>query len=50
MIAKFADHLTLYRQESIFGRAGLVIPRSTLAQWIGVTGVQVQPLVERCVT
>ena len=46
MIAKFADHLPLYRQESIFGRAGLVIPRSTLAQWIGVTGVQVQPLVD----
>ena len=32
MIAKFADHLPLYRQESIFGRAGLAIPRSTLAQ------------------
>jgi transposase len=46
MIAKFADHLPLYRQESIFGRAGLVIPRSTLAQWVGVTGVQLQPLVD----
>jgi len=31
MIAKFADHLPLYRQESISGRAGLAIPRSTLA-------------------
>ena len=28
MIAKFADHLRLYRQESIFGKAGLAIPRS----------------------
>ncbi len=46
MIAKFADHLPLYRQESIFGRAGLSIPRSTLAQWVGVTGVQLQPLVD----
>ena len=46
MIAKFADHLPLYRQESIFGRAGLAIPRSTLAQWVGVTGVQLQPLVD----
>lgn len=36
MIAKYADHLPLYRQESIFGRAGLAIPRSTLAQWVGV--------------
>ena len=46
MIAKFADHLPLYRQESIFSRAGLAIPRSPLAQWIGMTGVQLQPLVD----
>ncbi len=46
MIAKFADHLPLYRQESIFGRAGLAIPRSTLAHWVGMTGVQLQPLVD----
>ncbi|ATV18154.1 IS66 family transposase [Pseudomonas avellanae] len=46
MIAKFADHLPLYRQESIFGRAGLAISRSTLAQWVGVTGVQLQPLAD----
>ncbi len=46
MIAKFADHLPLYRQESIFGRAGLATPRSTLAQWVGMTGVQLQPLVD----
>ncbi len=46
MIAKFADHLPLYRQETIFGRAGLAIPRSTLAQWVGMTGVQLQPLVD----
>ncbi|MGY3306173.1 transposase [Pseudomonas sp. PvR086] len=35
MVAKFADHLPLYRQEKIFGRAGLAIARSTLAQWVG---------------
>jgi transposase len=35
LVAKFADHLPLYRQQAIFGRAGLAIPRSTLAQWIG---------------
>ncbi len=46
MIAKFADHLPLYRHESIFGRAGLAIPRSTLAQWVGMTGEQLQPLVD----
>ena len=46
MVAKFADHLPLYRQEKIFGRAGLAIARSTLAQWVGHTGVQLQPLVD----
>ncbi|MBD8575414.1 transposase [Pseudomonas syringae] len=35
MVAKFSDHLPLYRQEKIFARAGLAIPRSTLAQWVG---------------
>ena len=48
MVAKFADHLPLYRQEKIFGRAGLAIARSTLAQWVGQTGVQLQPLVDAC--
>ncbi|CAN7258411.1 IS66 family transposase [Pseudomonas brassicacearum] len=46
MIAKYGDHLPLYRQEKIFGRAGLAIPRSTLAQWVGLCGVQLQPLVD----
>ena len=46
MVAKFADHLPLYRQEKIFGRAGLAIPRSTLVRWVGQTGVQLQPLVD----
>jgi hypothetical protein len=44
--SQFADHLPLYRQEKIFGRAGLAIPRSTLALWVGQTGVQLQPLVD----
>ena len=46
LIAKFVDHLPLYRQEAIFGRAGLAIPRSTLAQWVGTCGVQLQALVD----
>jgi hypothetical protein len=40
------DHAPLYRQESIFARAGLALPRSTLAQWVGACGVKLQPLVE----
>ncbi|MEB0233387.1 transposase, partial [Undibacterium sp. 10I3] len=34
------------RQESIFGRAGFAIPRSTLGAWVGMCGVQLQPLVD----
>ena len=46
LVAKYADHLPLARQETIFGRAGVAIPRSTLAQWVGVCGVRLQPLVD----
>lgn len=46
LVAKYADHLPLNRQETIFGRAGLAIARSTLAQWVGSCGVQLQPLVD----
>ncbi|MDZ7651381.1 MAG: IS66 family transposase [Burkholderiaceae bacterium] len=46
LVAKYADHLPLYRQETIFERAGLALPRSTLAQWVGACGVELQPLVD----
>ena len=46
LIAKYLDHAPLYRQESIFERAGLALPRSTLAQWVGACGVSLQPLVD----
>jgi hypothetical protein len=45
-VAKYCDHLPLYRQEAIFGRAGYAIARSTLGAWVGVCGVQLQPLVD----
>jgi transposase len=46
LVAKYADHQPLYRQEGIFERAGLALPRSTLAQWVGICGVRLQPLVD----
>jgi transposase len=46
LVAKFLDHLPLYRQEHVFERAGLAIARSTLAQWVGECGAQLQPLVD----
>ncbi len=45
LVAKYADHLPLYRQEAIYARAGVPLSRSTLAQWVGSCGVQLQPLV-----
>ena len=46
LVAKYADHLPLFRQEAIYARAGAPIPRSTLAHWVGSCGVQLQPLVD----
>jgi transposase len=46
LVAKYLDHLPLYRQEHIFERAGHAIARSTLAQWVGACGAQLQPLVD----
>lgn len=44
LVAKYADHAPLYRQEAIFGRAGLALPRSTLAAWVGAAGVALAPV------
>ena len=47
LISKYADHLPLYRQEQIYARAGVELPRSTLADWVGRCGVELSPLVDR---
>ena len=46
VIQKYTDHLPLYRQEAIFARAGIELSRTTLAEWIGVVGLRLQPLVD----
>lgn len=45
VIAKYTDHLPLYRQEAIYARSGVELSRSTLGEWIGAVGVALQPLV-----
>ncbi len=45
-VSKYVDHLPLYRLESIYGRSGVELSRSTLAEWIGAAGVALQPLVD----
>ena len=44
IIAKFDDHLPLFRQEEIYRRSGVFVPRSSMAGWIGQCGVRLQPL------
>ena len=46
LVAKYADHLPLYRQAEIYARNGLDLDRSTLADWVGQTARLVRPLVE----
>lgn len=46
LVGKYADHLPLYRQEGIYARAGVAIPRSTLSAWVGQCGVALQPLAD----
>jgi transposase len=46
LVAKYAHHMPLYRQEEIYTRAGVPIPRSSMAEWVGACGVKLQPLAD----
>lgn len=43
--AKYVDSLPLHRQETIFARHGVALPRATQAAWIIAVAQQLQPLV-----
>jgi transposase len=47
LIAKFCDHLPLYRQAEIYARDGVDLDRTTLASWVGKAAWLVEPLAER---
>lgn len=47
MVAKYADHLPLYRQAQIYARQGLDLDRSTLADWVGRAAFLLRPVHER---
>jgi transposase len=49
LISKYLDHLPLYRLEQIAARDQVMLARSTLAEWVGRTGVALQPLVDRLI-
>ena len=44
-VAKIDDHLPLYRQEEIFKRNGIDIPRASLSLWMIRAGEAIQPLI-----
>lgn len=47
LVAKYADHLPLYRQEAIYRqRHGVHLPRQTLARWVEVAAGWLRPVYE----
>jgi transposase len=46
IVSKFADHLPLYRQNGIFAREGVDIPRATQTSWVLQTYEALRPLEE----
>jgi transposase len=46
LVAKYADHLPLYRQSAMYAREGVELERSTLADWVGGSAALLAPLVE----
>jgi transposase len=44
MVQKYRHHLPLYRQEAIFAREGLAIPRQTACDWIAACAALLEPI------
>jgi len=48
LVAKYCDHLPLYRQEQIFLRRHRVhLPRQTLARWVGLAAEWLKPIYDQ---
>jgi transposase len=46
LVAKYADHLPLYRQAVIYARDGVDLDRALLASWVGAASALLRPLVD----
>jgi len=46
LVAKFADHLPLFRQSVIYAREGVELERALLANWVGAASALLRPLVD----
>jgi transposase len=47
LVARYADHLPLYRQAQILERQGVILERSSLSFWMGYAAAEVAPVVAR---
>lgn len=47
LIAKYCDHLPLYRQSQIYRREGVSLTRGTMADWVGRASALLEPVVDR---
>lgn len=47
LVSKYADHCPLYRQAQILARQGVMLDRSTLADWVGRAAHLLRPVHER---
>jgi transposase len=47
LVARYADHLPLYRQAQMLARQGVALDRSTLAFWVGYAAAEIAPVVCR---
>jgi transposase len=47
LVAKYSEHLPLYRQAQVFARHGIELDRSTLSLWVGRACWWLEPLYER---
>jgi transposase len=47
LVARYADHLPLYRQAQMLARQGVPLDRATLASWVGVAAAEIAPVTHR---
>ncbi len=45
-MAKYGDHLPLYRQAQMYAREGVDLDHSTLADWVGSSSALLEPLID----
>ncbi|MBK1666649.1 IS66 family transposase [Rhodovibrio sodomensis] len=47
IVAKYSEHMPLYRQAQVFERQGIPVTRSMMADWLGRSSYHAAPVVDR---